>query len=190
MVFFSDETAKDNPAVYMFKIFNTGVVALAAVMFMWNILSATINGAHDGKFLGKRYNSYWMPTRTTLGLVLIMPLMGNGWSPAQALMGWAAWAGTGIATAVAKSPQANINQNIAIAFNIAFISFQLITRSLCGGDGGFFISCTGLCSNQSHSLRAISNTAEIVVNSLITEPADTLLLLLSLIAIISNLVIC
>lgn len=113
MGFFSDETAKDNPAVYMFKIFNTGVVALAAVMFMWNILSATINGAHDGQFLGKRYNSYWMPTRTTLGLVLIMPLMGNGWSPAQALMGWAAWAGTGIATAIAKSPQANINQNIA-----------------------------------------------------------------------------
>lgn len=105
-------SATDSTAVKMFKIFNTAVVALGAVMFMWNILSATVNGAHDGEFLGKRYNSYWLPTRTMIGVVLIMPLM-NGWSPAQALMGWAAWSGTGIASHIAKNEDIKINQSIA-----------------------------------------------------------------------------
>lgn len=83
----------------MFTVFNTAVIAVAAIYFMWNTLSATLQGAHDGEFLGKRYHSYWMPLRTFTGIFFLMPLFG-GWSAAQVFMGWAAWGGTGIANAV------------------------------------------------------------------------------------------
>ncbi len=86
----------------MFAIFNTATVAVAALMFMWSILGATVNGAHDGEFLGKRYHSYWLPLRTTFGLFFLMPVAA-GWSLAQVTMAWAAWGGTGIASAVVSN---------------------------------------------------------------------------------------
>ena len=100
--------------VQMFTVFNTATVALGALMFMWNTLSATINGAHDGEFLGKRYHSYWLPMRTVFGLAFILPAMG-GWSLAQVMMAWAAWGGTGIANAVISST--NVAEIIVKAHN-------------------------------------------------------------------------
>lgn len=95
--FFSEN---ENPSVTkMFQIFNTGIVAVAAIVFMWNLLSAAVNSAHDGEFLGKRYNSFWTPTRAAFGIIFIMPVMA-GWSPAQTAMAWAAWGGTGIANKI------------------------------------------------------------------------------------------
>lgn len=83
----------------MFLVFNTAVISVAALFFLWNVLSATIQGAHDGEFLGRRYHSYWMPLRTFTGMFLLVPIFA-GWSGAQVFMAWAAWAGTGIANEV------------------------------------------------------------------------------------------
>lgn len=96
----------------MFFTFNTAVIAVAAVFFMWNVLSATIQGAHDGEFLGKRYHSYWMPIRTFTGIFFLMPLFA-GWSAAQVLMAWAAWGGTGIANHVAGASSSIVQMQTA-----------------------------------------------------------------------------
>lgn len=89
----------DGPIGQMFLVFNTAVISVAALFFLWNVLSATVQGAHDGEFLGRRYHSYWMPLRTFIGMSLLVPIFA-GWSGAQVFMAWAMWAGTGIANAV------------------------------------------------------------------------------------------
>lgn len=89
----------DGPIGQMFLTFNTAVISVAALFFLWNVLSATVQGAHDGEFLGRRYHSYWMPLRTFTGMFLLIPMFA-GWSGAQVFMAWAMWAGTGIANAV------------------------------------------------------------------------------------------
>lgn len=96
----------------MFTVFNTAVIAVAAIFFMWNMLSATLQGAHDGEFLGKRYHSYWMPLRTFTGIFFLMPLFA-GWSAAQVFMAWAAWGGTGIANHVAGASTSIIQMQTA-----------------------------------------------------------------------------
>ncbi len=85
----------DGPIGQMFFVFNTAVISVAALFFLWNVLSATIQGAHDGEFLGRRYHSYWMPLRTFTGMFLLVPIFA-GWSGAQVFMAWAMWGGTGI----------------------------------------------------------------------------------------------
>lgn len=89
----------DGPIGQMFLVFNTAVISVAALFFLWNVLSATVQGAHDGEFLGRRYHSYWMPLRTFIGMSLLVPIFA-GWSGAQVFMAWSLWAGTGIANAV------------------------------------------------------------------------------------------
>lgn len=92
----------DGTLAAMFAVFNTATVSIAAVLFMWHVLASTVNGAHDGEFLGKRYHTYWMPIRMTFGVFFIMPFAA-GWSPAQVAMAWAAWGGTGIAAAISTT---------------------------------------------------------------------------------------
>lgn len=83
----------------MFLVFNTAVVSVAALFFLWNVMTSTIQAAHDGEFLGRRYHSFWMPFRTIFGVFSLMPVF-VGWSFAQIFMAWAIWAGTGIANGV------------------------------------------------------------------------------------------
>lgn len=85
----------------MFMVFNTAVSAIAALWLTFTMGSAMLQGGHDGEFLGKRYHSFWLPLRTTLGSVLILPIPLIGYSLAQVIVMIAATTGIGIANAVA-----------------------------------------------------------------------------------------
>ncbi|MBQ69238.1 hypothetical protein CL689_04160 [Candidatus Saccharibacteria bacterium] len=85
----------------MFLMFNTAVAAMAALWFTFTMLSAGLQGAHDGEFLGKRYHSFWLPIRSFLGGILIIPLPLIGYSAAQLLTLLATTTGIGIANATA-----------------------------------------------------------------------------------------
>lgn len=103
----------DNQLAGMFLVFNTATVAIASIMFMWHLIASTVNGAHDGEFLGKRYHTYWMPIRLTFAIFFLMPAL-NGYSLAQISMVWAVWSGSGIASAVVSSTK--LPEQIATAF--------------------------------------------------------------------------
>lgn len=85
----------------MFLMFNTAVAAIAALWFTFTMLSAGLQGAHDGEFLGKRYHSFWLPIRSFIGGILIIPLPLIGYSAAQVLTLLATTTGIGIANATA-----------------------------------------------------------------------------------------
>ena len=84
------------------KTANIAIFSLAILFFAWNVVSATVSGATDGTFIGKKNNSSWVPIRTVWGLSLLVPAFG-GFSLAQLLMVWAAAVGVGIAGAGAAS---------------------------------------------------------------------------------------
>lgn len=83
----------------MLSVFNVAVMGVASVFFMWNVMSASISGAHDGEFLGKANHSAWVPIRTVIGASAMIPAFA-GWNLAQLVMAWATAVGIGIAGAV------------------------------------------------------------------------------------------
>lgn len=86
----------------MFLVFNSAVAAVAVLMLMVNIMSATIQTAHEGEILGRRYSTIWMPIRNVFGLAGVFPILG-GWSIGQAFMFMAALVGIGIGTLTWKT---------------------------------------------------------------------------------------
>lgn len=79
--------------------FNSLIISLGAIWFVWNIVQAIVSSAHDGEILGRRFSSMWMPIRTVLGAASILPVWG-GWSGAQILMAYCAAVGVGTANLV------------------------------------------------------------------------------------------
>lgn len=81
----------------MFMVFNSAVAAVSVLMLMFNIMGATIQTAHEGEVLGRRYSTIWMPIRNVFGLAGVFPILG-GWSIGQAFMFLAALVGIGVGT--------------------------------------------------------------------------------------------
>lgn len=81
----------------MFLVFNTAVASVSVLFLMFNIMGATIQTAHEGEVLGKRYSTIWMPIRNVFGLAGVFPVLG-GWSISQAIMFLAALIGIGVGT--------------------------------------------------------------------------------------------
>lgn len=67
--------------------FNGAVLMVGAILACYSIISSTINTAHDGEMLGKKFSSAWMPIRYALGTALIIPVVG-GYAGIQKLMLW------------------------------------------------------------------------------------------------------
>jgi conjugal transfer/type IV secretion protein DotA/TraY len=88
----------------------SGPGALGAVMSIWNgaallfggllaaytMLAGTMQTAHDGEMLGKRWSSIWIPIRTSIGTALAVP-MSSGFCAAQMFVIWVALQGVGLA---------------------------------------------------------------------------------------------
>lgn len=83
----------------MFLAFNTCLGTVAVLLLGWAIFSGVIATAHTGEYLGKKYDTLWMPIRHTFGIIGVMPIMG-GFCLAQLLMYNAAATGVGIANFV------------------------------------------------------------------------------------------
>lgn len=87
----------------MFMVFNVCLMTLTGIWLTWLFFKSTLNSAHDGEFLGKKYHSAWVPMRVALGVITIMPLpFLNGWNLAQAFYGLCILVGTGIGNSVAS----------------------------------------------------------------------------------------
>ena len=87
------------PLSAMLAIFNTAISAVGVFVLCYSLGAGTIQTAHDGEFLGKRYSSLWMPIRVVVGVSSILPVVG-GWALAQLIMTWGAKVGIGIANLV------------------------------------------------------------------------------------------
>lgn len=77
-------------------VFLAGVLAFGGVLAGYTMLVGTMNTAHDGEMLGKRWSTMWIPVRTTLGVAMILPIK-NGFCAIQIIVVWLATQGIGLA---------------------------------------------------------------------------------------------
>ncbi|ECB1040883.1 hypothetical protein EU237_23065 [Salmonella enterica subsp. enterica serovar Schwarzengrund] len=77
-------------------VFLAGILAFGGVLAGYTMLAGTLNTAHDGEMLGKKWSSLWLPVRTTLGVSMIMPIKG-GFCAIQLIVVWLAVQGVGLA---------------------------------------------------------------------------------------------
>lgn len=81
----------------LFLIFNIGLLGLASVFLIYTIVMTIITAAHEGEFLGRKYNTAWIAVRTVLGLGLLVPSPTTGYSTIQVIVMWVVLQGVGFA---------------------------------------------------------------------------------------------
>ncbi|OGT69552.1 MAG: hypothetical protein A3H43_01185 [Gammaproteobacteria bacterium RIFCSPLOWO2_02_FULL_42_9] len=80
----------------MFTSFNHAVLVLGAIIILYTTMLAIINTAHQGEFLGKKFDSMWVPIRSVAGFALLIPVV-QGYSSIQIFMMWVITQGVGAA---------------------------------------------------------------------------------------------
>lgn len=84
----------------LFGIFNQIALVVGIIIIVYTVLAGTLNTAHEGKPLGEKWNSVWMPVRISAGIALLVPKGGTGYCLAQSLVMWLAVQGIGSADQV------------------------------------------------------------------------------------------
>ncbi|RWG87141.1 DotA/TraY family protein [Mesorhizobium sp.] len=62
--------------------FNVLFFAVAAILFIYNIVVGVTESAHEGEILGRRHSAMWVPLRTILAVGALVP-MPTGYNAAQ-----------------------------------------------------------------------------------------------------------
>lgn len=62
--------------IKIFTIYNSAVAGAVAIIVGYSLFSSTTQTAHEGKALGKRFSSLWMPLRMAFGAALVTPIFG------------------------------------------------------------------------------------------------------------------
>ncbi|CAN5301769.1 type IVB secretion system protein DotA [soil metagenome] len=86
----------------MFGVFNAGALVLGGIIIIYFTLVSTLNTAHEGEFLGKRWKSIWIPIRAVTGIALLIP-KATGYSALQIFVMWITIQGVGLADSIWNS---------------------------------------------------------------------------------------
>ncbi|ECE0404269.1 hypothetical protein YJ57_24735 [Salmonella enterica subsp. enterica] len=55
------------------RVFLSALMCVGGILAFYTLLAGTMNTAHDGEFMGKKWSSVWIPIRTSIGVALIIP---------------------------------------------------------------------------------------------------------------------
>lgn len=113
-----------DPLAAAIGVWNAGLLFVGGILLAYGIVAGTMQTAHDGEVLGKRWSSMWVPIRTSIGVGAIVPT-GAGYCVIQGLVMWMALQGVGLADKM-WSEFANSQQDQ--------ITFQAITQPGKGND--------------------------------------------------------
>lgn len=80
----------------IFEVFNAAVMALGGIIVTYTMILSTMNTAHEGEMLGKKWNSIWVPVRATAGFALLVP-KASGFCLLQIFVMWVVVQGIGAA---------------------------------------------------------------------------------------------
>jgi hypothetical protein len=70
---------------HLFRDFSMGVFSMIMIYLFWTFFAGTINTARDGQFLGREWDSYWIPVRMVVGTMFSVPL-STGFNTIQYLV--------------------------------------------------------------------------------------------------------
>src|SRR5438477_2947070 len=66
----------------MFRVFNTIALAIGTLIVVYTTIVGVLKTASEGEFLGKQWNSLWIPLRMVLGIAALVPTT-SGYSGLQ-----------------------------------------------------------------------------------------------------------
>lgn len=78
--------------------FNVLFFAIGLAIFLYNVVTATVDTANEGEVLGSRYSTAWVPIRILLASAALAPVMPAGYNGAQYIAAYAVKVGTAAAT--------------------------------------------------------------------------------------------
>src|SRR5688572_20342112 len=86
----------------MFKTFNTILLVVGVIFVVYTTVMGVIATAHEGEFMGKKWNSIWIPLRMIMGIVALVPTK-SGYCAIQVVIIWLVVQGIGAADMVWKT---------------------------------------------------------------------------------------
>lgn len=101
----------------MFMVFNAAVMAFGALLVTYGMVVGTMQTAHDGEVLGKRWSSVWVPIRSAAGMGAVIPL-ASGFSVIQMIVIWFALQGVGVANLVWDRAVSSLGSNASLVGSI------------------------------------------------------------------------
>lgn len=99
----------------LFQIFNTVVLSIAILILAYVAIISTLNTAQEGQVMGKKWSSVWIPLRSSIGLLMLAPLPGTGYSGLQVIVMWIVLNGVGAADFTWNFVLSNLSQGISIS---------------------------------------------------------------------------
>lgn len=89
------------PALFgeLFRVFNSIALVIGTLIVVYATIVGVLKTAAEGEFLGKQWNSLWVPLRMVLGIAALFPTP-TGYSGLQMIMMWVILQGVGAADQV------------------------------------------------------------------------------------------
>ena len=78
----------------LFGMFNAAVVFIGGIIIIYIFVVSTLNTAQEGEFLGRKWNSMWVPVRAVVGIIMIFP-KASGYCLMQVFIMWLVLQGVG-----------------------------------------------------------------------------------------------
>lgn len=126
------------------KVLNAAALTVGGLLAAYTLIFGTMQTAHDGEMLGKRWSSMWLPIRTVLGVGLVMPV-ASGFCVAQLFVGWVTLQGVGLADKVWSSYVNGFASSASMAPQIAMPATREFAKGVllnltCVEAGKYFAS--------------------------------------------------
>ena len=120
----------------IFNQFNIVIVSIATIVISYIGVVSTINTAQEGQAMGKKWSSIWLPMRSMIGMLLMVPTPGAGYSMIQVTVMWLIVQGVGAADQIWTSVLTLVGQGFTNGTpNVDLSTVQtqakeLVTKSL------------------------------------------------------------
>ncbi|MFA6302484.1 MAG: type IVB secretion system protein DotA [Legionella sp.] len=128
----------------MFAVFNAAVLALGGIIIMYTLMVSTMNTAHEGKMMGEKWSSIWIPVRATMGLALLIP-KASGYCLMQIFVMWLVVQGVGAADKIWEAALSYLNRGGVI---IKTESTQSMPGLLSTGQSGLQVGAFTMLAGQ------------------------------------------
>lgn len=103
---------------HIFQIFNGIILAVAMFILSYVGIVSTVNTAQEGQVMGKKWSSVWIPLRSAMGLLLLAPVPGTGYSLLQVTIMWIVLNGVGAADKLWNVVLLHLANGVSVTQNI------------------------------------------------------------------------
>jgi conjugal transfer/type IV secretion protein DotA/TraY len=125
----------DGPLGESILIFNVACLTIGGLLAAYTIVFGTMQTAHDGEMLGRKWSSMWVPIRLAVGTAALVPI--EKFCAAQILVAWLAMQGIGLADKVwdtfthSSFATQSLSSASAPTPNVSRLAFGMLRSEVC-----------------------------------------------------------